>query len=244
MAIESNSLLATIRQSGLSSTLSDIGEVSLDQLLNDGIVRDFPIVGALISLTKAGITVRDQLFFKKIIRFLGPVSEVSADERSAFLYSLSEPEFKRANEYLLMYIDRLDSNEKAEWLGTACSAYMRGEITFHELHYFAHYLDRVFVLVWKDYLAAIKPWSEKCGGTPRIALDDALALEVVGFYDRKMKAVRQPSSDLRDITLKDIEFELVLSNGGWKFIQVVFGLFKSNDSMRSWLSVEIPGARS
>ena len=244
MTKEQNSLLATIRQSGLSNTLTDIGEISLDQLLNDGIVRDFPIVGTLISLTKAGITVRDQLFFKKVIKFLGPISEVTPNERAKFLDSLSESENKKANEYLLMYIDRLDSNDKAEWLGMASSAYIRGEITFHQLHYFAHYLDHVFILVWKDYLKAIKPWAEKRGGVPRIAIDDALALEVVGFYDRKVKAIRQPAPDFQSITLQDIEFQLVLSNGGWKFIQVVFGLFKSDDSMRPWLSVDIPGSRN
>ena len=235
-----HSLLETLRASGLSDTVEAIGETSLDQLIEEGVFRDLPIIGSVMALSRAGVAIRDHLFIKKVMRFLGPVARITPEERLAFLDGLSDGERKRANDSLLMCIDRLDSNDKAEWLGIACEAYMRGEISFRIFQYFANYLDRVFILVWEDYIAAIKPWSDgRKGGVPRIALDDALALEVVGFYERKTIAVRKSSQTEVKLDFEDIEFELELSDGGWLFTRVVLGLFAKDDDARYCLNVKL-----
>jgi len=50
---------------GLGKVASDLLEVGLDQLLEEGVFKDIPIVGSAIGLVKAGRTIRDQLFEKK-----------------------------------------------------------------------------------------------------------------------------------------------------------------------------------
>jgi len=232
-------LLKMLGAPGLPDTLREVAEASLDHLQGEGFVRDLPVIGGLLALAKAGTTVRDHLFFKKVIRFLKPVAEVPDQERQAFLRSLSDEEFNRAKSILLNHLDRIDSEAKAEWLGSAYRAYMQGEITFRELHYFAHYLDKAFVLVLEDYLKVLKAKADK-RPSETIALDDALALEVVGFYERKSRAVSQVSRRTLDVSLKEIETTLELSDGGWRFIQCVFRLFRGDDAMRHWLKVGVP----
>ena len=68
------SVVKAIADSGGLELAVDAAEVSLDQLLTDGVLRDVPIVGGLVNLYKAGIGVRNYLFVRKVARFLaGPL---------------------------------------------------------------------------------------------------------------------------------------------------------------------------
>jgi hypothetical protein len=234
-----DSLLDTLRLTGLPETLAAITEVSLDTALTDGLLRDLPIFGTVLALGKTGLAIRDYLFFQKTLRFLHPVSEISSEDRRKFLASLSPDDLRRASQHAVMHIDRLDSNGKAEWLGRAYAAYMRGRINFRELQYFAHYLDRVLILVWQDFHAAIANWAATNAGAPRIHAEDALALEAAGVYERELTVRRRMDVAPNAIVLSGVQSRLVLTDGGWRFIQVVLGIFEDNEDARSWLAVDL-----
>ncbi len=55
--VPETSLIGTIGKSDSINLAIDSGEVLLDQLLNDGPVKDIPIIGSVVKVAKAGIDI-------------------------------------------------------------------------------------------------------------------------------------------------------------------------------------------
>jgi hypothetical protein len=77
-------LIGAIVDSSAIDAASSLAEVGIDALLDDGLLRDIPVVGTLVSLARAGIALRDRFFAKKIARFLLQVGDVPEEERRRF----------------------------------------------------------------------------------------------------------------------------------------------------------------
>lgn len=218
--------LETVFNSELRDVAKDSAEVLIDSLLDDGILKEIPIVRSVLGLAKAGISVRDRLFLEKVMRVLSPLSEYTSEQRQEFLRSLDADEVKKASQYLILYIDRLDSIEKTGMLGKVFEAYLTGKIGYKAMLYFAHFIDSVFILVWQGYHEAIKNWiPHRPAHGLAIATEDALALEKVGFYIEQTKPVLEDEyagMSRRDRRLKGIERRLDLTDAGWEFVNVVF----------------------
>lgn len=114
-----SSLIKTIIESDLFSVTRDIAEIGVDAILQEGILKEIPILSTLSGLAKTGATVRDYLYLKKIYRFLGELNRIPLDERQNFIDVLGndETEREKTGENLLLIIDRLDNINKPEILG-------------------------------------------------------------------------------------------------------------------------------
>ncbi len=238
------SFLETIANSDLQDVGKTTAEVVIDSVLKEGLLRDIPLLSLVIGLAKAGVSVKEHMFIEKVLRFLSPLRKYTNEERRNYLASLDENELRNASQYMLLYLDRLDSLEKPPMLARVFEAFMLQQIRYKTMLYFSHFIDSVFILVWQDYHRVIKTWHDAPGGAPRIAKDDALALEKVGFYMEEHKAENMVVGDRFETALKAVKRNLVLTDAGWQFIQVVFQLWTSDTDGRSrrWLSVELrPG---
>lgn len=100
------------------SLVGDIGEVVLDTTLNDGILKDIPVISTIVGTGKLVANVRDYLFVNKLISFLYPIKDTSASDRiKAIEQWENDSKYKvRVGETLLGMIDRCDSRLKADWL--------------------------------------------------------------------------------------------------------------------------------
>lgn len=236
-----SSFLSTISNDNLKDVCKESTEVLIDSFLNDGLVKDIPIVNIVYGLAKAGINVKERLFIEKVIRFLKPISKYTSQERQKFLSDLDPEELKKASQYLVLYLDRLDSLEKPEMLGKVFEAYMRGRINYNKMLYFTHFIDSVFILVLAEYHAAIKRYHDAPVVNLRIDTDDALALEKVGFYKEVSDVSRKLASTGKTVSIKEIKRRLVLTDMGWEFIKIVFQLWtgEENEKMRSRLMVHL-----
>lgn len=81
----SKSLLNTLSESDLTKIGMDITEISIDSILENGVLKDFPIVGSLIGIWKTGIAINDYLFLNKMILFLKESSVLSERKRKKLL---------------------------------------------------------------------------------------------------------------------------------------------------------------
>ena len=52
------------------SLLSNYGEVTLDCFMQDGVIKDLPIIGSIFSMVKIGADIRDRIFVEKIKSFI------------------------------------------------------------------------------------------------------------------------------------------------------------------------------
>jgi hypothetical protein len=226
-----NSLLLTIKDNGMDNIFNDVSEIIIDKALDEGLLRDIPIVNTIRSVIKAGYSISDYLFTKKVIEFLQPLSKYTVDERKEFLNKLDPEQLNKATESLIFYLNRLDSIKKAEMLGKIFEAYMTGRIDQKVMMYLSYYVDAVFIIVWEDFYKSILNCENSSFLRPQINSDDALALEKVGFYEESITT--KLDDRIQQRTSISTHKNLKLSDGGWEFIQIVWGIGnRENDKFR------------
>lgn len=137
--------------------LANLGEVVLDSLLVDGLIKDLPILGSIVGVIKSTLAIRDHAFIRKLALFVLESSAVSDKAKREFKEHLSsDPEFKKSTAtHLTIVLDRLDVLEKAGILGRVFAAFIEGKITQAQLRRLSAALDRVLVedlAILRDFL--------------------------------------------------------------------------------------------
>lgn len=134
-----SSLVATLRSDEVVSIASDAAEMGIDAALTEGLLKDVPIISTLMSLTKVGLTIRDRLFVKKLLKFLHELKSIPSKERQGMVEKLEGDSGygRNAGEHLIEILERLDAHRKPEMTAIVFAAYVAGRIdikTFHRLN--------------------------------------------------------------------------------------------------------------
>ena len=141
------SLVASIQRPDLGEALANLTEIGLDQLLEEGPLRDIPVLGTLLRLRHTWGGVRDYIFARKVTRFLISVGEIPLDERERFIAKIKQQEKQRQlGDTLLLLLDRLDDLEKPEVLARLFAAYMRGRYDLPTFRRLATALERILLV--------------------------------------------------------------------------------------------------
>lgn len=103
---------------GNLSMITDVGEAIMDSALDDGILKDIPILGSIVGAGKCIKNISDVLFTNKLIAFLTGLKDVGAEERKAAILKWEDDaKYRmRVGEALLNMINRCDDTQKAQWL--------------------------------------------------------------------------------------------------------------------------------
>lgn len=150
MASVNKNFISSIVKSNSSKELADkVGETALDAILDQGILRDIPIIGTAISLLKAGDDIKSYLFAKKILTFLAEVEQLPSEQRSKFLsdnFQTVEQQ-EKVTDNLLLQIEQAQSMRTCKLLGKVFSAYVSGKINHRYYQLFCNATMRM-----NDYL--------------------------------------------------------------------------------------------
>lgn len=103
---------------GNLSMITDVGEAIMDSALDDGILKDIPILGSIVGAGKCIKNISDVLFTNKLIAFLTGLKDAGAEERKAAILKWEDDaKYRmRVGEALLNMINRCDDTQKAQWL--------------------------------------------------------------------------------------------------------------------------------
>ena len=151
-------LVNSIATENLSSIGRDLGEIALDTVLQEGLLREIPVINTVFGLYKTGVEVRQQLFFQKILKFLKELSDISFAERQKFVEEIARnPKQKQEfGETLLLLLERADSLKKPSILGLLLKHHILGDISYEDVTRLAFMVDRVYVSDL-NYLRNFKP---------------------------------------------------------------------------------------
>jgi len=108
----------------------DLAEVAVDAVLQDGLLKDVPIVGTLINLTKLAKSIPDRIFTAKVRSFVAALERVGDLQKDDFLTEMALDHNKRAklSEVLTLTLDRIDDLEKADYVAYVFMAYVERKI--------------------------------------------------------------------------------------------------------------------
>ncbi len=142
------SLIQSITDSSLYRITPDLAEVALDHILDDGIIKDIPVVRSVVALYETIVSVRDMLLIKKLLLFLLSLSSVSPEKKTKFKEKInSDEKFKRVvGEKLIVILDRLDDMEKPALVARAFQAYVEEHIDLETFQRLTSAIDRSFLL--------------------------------------------------------------------------------------------------
>ena len=134
-----NGLVNTLNKQDASNTLVELGEVVFDSQLDDGILKDIPVLGTLIKLKNFGLSVSDYMLVKKLQKFVFALNQVPKAERDKFFTNLdkSDNHKSKVNDNLVLLINASDDIDKPAMLGKVFGKYVEGFLNYEQFMQFS-----------------------------------------------------------------------------------------------------------
>ena len=140
------SLTKTLNSPDSETLLTNLSEFTIDQILEEGLLKEIPVIATIYKIVKIGGSIRDYVFAKMLYEFLSSFSTIPEQDRLKLVDKLdSEPKFnQKAGEYLILLLNRLDNYEKPNLVAKAFSAYLESKIDVVQLQRMHFGIDGVF----------------------------------------------------------------------------------------------------
>lgn len=127
------------------SCIGEFAEIGLDAIMDDGILKDVPILSTAIALYKIGGSIKERHNLKKLLTFLKGINQGINDttkrERYREKFQRNEKFRNQELEYLLVILDRYIDYDKPKLLAKLYLAYLDEEILWKELTMYASIID-------------------------------------------------------------------------------------------------------
>lgn len=168
-----------------SDILSNIAEIGLDAIMNDGFLREVPILSTAVSLFKIGNSLRERHYIKKLASFVLALNNGIADDRAREYYRQKVTDDPKSRykelEYILILIDRYLHANKPSLLAKLYLSYLDDFITWHDFTKYAEVVDRFLPGDCETLLSADNYKTERDKNTDSIQRLIALGLVIEGF---------------------------------------------------------------
>lgn len=149
-----DTLTETIKDDNFQGVITDLGETALDAVLDEGVLKEIPLIGSLFGLAKATMSIQDKLLTKKILTFLLQLKNTDPDSRKKQIEKIdSDPEYKtKVGEKLLYIIDKCEDNEKAIYLGQLFQCYIEEKINYEDFLRASKCIELTFLYDLKRFI--------------------------------------------------------------------------------------------
>lgn len=125
---------------------SDIAEIALDSVLNDGVIKDIPLVGSFMKLVSMGKNISGYLFARKLYEFYFNLKDIPKEKIEAFKQKLNDENIaEEVGERLLLIINQADEIEKCKVIGIIFSAYIEEKISHIQCQRLCLAVNKVFI---------------------------------------------------------------------------------------------------
>ena len=132
----------------MADPMMDIGEVFLDTVFEDGVLKEIPIIGTIAGLAKATVAIRERQLAKNTYAFIKGLREknLSQEKLDAYRKKLDDPKVaERELGYVILLLDREIRAEKSLILGRMYAALVDQSISWEQFQELSEALDRMFM---------------------------------------------------------------------------------------------------
>ncbi|ELA9714082.1 TPA: hypothetical protein KD131_004660 [Vibrio parahaemolyticus] len=143
----SKSLEDSLKKDDLSNLAVNIGEVGIDAILDNGVLRDIPILSSIVGGINAIGSVRDALFTKKLVSFLSELSDIPVEQRRSMIDSIdNSDDYKvKVGEKLIYIIEKAEDHYTSKVIAIFFSEFLVGEITYNQFLKISRIIDSMFI---------------------------------------------------------------------------------------------------
>lgn len=128
----SEKLADTVSKTNSIELPAEILEFTVDQVINEGILKEIPFVGWLAKGVSVSRSISDRIFHHKILRFLVELENVSKGDRDKFRkrIELDEKYRRKVGEHLILLLNKIDAFEKTSLLAICFDHFLIGDIDY------------------------------------------------------------------------------------------------------------------
>jgi len=190
-----NKIIETIKTEEIQNISADIIETIIDSTIENGLIKDLPIIGSIVGLSKGIISIQDRLFTKKLLKFLLQLKSIPEFQRRKQIEKIEKSSKNRikVGEKILYIIQDCNDHIKAEFVGLLFAAYLQEEIDYESFNRCSDciikaFVDDIFWHVENDYEKLSLEESQdliNCGlfeMSPSVYLEDNTHDEYIGTY--------------------------------------------------------------
>ena len=152
----SSSFDKTLKDSNLHGVSTALSEVIIDGVLDDGILKDIPILGTIVGIGKVAKNVNESLFLKKLIYFISEIKETDAVERNKLISDIDNSKKYRVKvgEKLLYIIDKCEDHSNSEYVAKMFNAFLSSELSYSDFLRSASIIQKILITDLEDFLSA------------------------------------------------------------------------------------------
>lgn len=129
-----SNLIQIIKSQSFSDLISDINEIVLDSILDEGFIKEIPLFGLIFKSNNLLITIQEKLFIKKMLTFLKQLESTSTKDRKEQTEKIdNDPTYKtKVGEKLIYIINEADDCEKAKYIGDLYKEFINKKLTYDD----------------------------------------------------------------------------------------------------------------
>lgn len=114
----------------------DILEVCIDTILDNDILKELPFVKTVHAVAKTSISIKERFLVKKFLYFINgfqshTIEQKEVDKRKLAIKNNEKWIYKEI-EYIVIYLDNIDSTTKSKLLGILYNEYLNGKFDWEK----------------------------------------------------------------------------------------------------------------
>ena len=150
-----NELVSSLAETIFDNS-SDIGidflEIALDEIIENETIKEIPIIGSIVKLSKTAIAINDRRLIKKLLIFTqkinaGNIPKEKIEKHRKELEENSKRK-QRELEYIIAILDKQIEYEKSNILAKFYMAYLKEHISWERFCCFSDLVDRLVLYDW------------------------------------------------------------------------------------------------
>ncbi len=137
----------SLKKDDLSHLTANLGEVGIDAILDNGVLKDIPILSSIVGSINAIGSIRDALFTKKLISFLSELTDIPMEQRQSMIESIdNSDDYKiKVGEKLIYIIEKAEDHYTSKIIAMFFAEFLAGEITYDEFLKISRIIDSMFI---------------------------------------------------------------------------------------------------
>jgi len=180
-----DSFIQTIGDNGAKDILAEMGEITIDSIVENDAINQIPIIGTLRSVYKIANSVSDYLFIQKLLKFFNELGQISDEQKEKMKLRIqNDLEYQnKVGDHLLEVINKIDDSDKPKLIAKLFRAYIDEKIDLQKFFKYSQIINKSFL---PDLLSIKKYYS---GQT--LSIEESSSLLSLGLLEVKTKKQTQ-----------------------------------------------------
>lgn len=204
--------------------ISDYLEIGIDSLMNEGILKEIPIVNTIVGVLKIGKNVHDRNLLKQTLTFINEFNnnKISRDKLEQYKITI-ENNPKRCEEELgriLLLLNNFIDKEKSIMLAKIFKAYIEKIINWNEFCEYSEIINRLFIqdinLLNMIYDGRVTD-TTNIGDLYRVERLNSLGIIGISFKSTRITTINGVQQENRQ------DSYLSMNSNGRKFMNIING---------------------